>query len=652
MPVTVGRVETGEISGLLVYSGNVQARSNVNVVPRISARMEQLYVDVGDELDIGQVIAELDHATLDTQVQQAEAAVTVAQARLASTQAGAKPEDIAAAEANVRVSQARLDQVRSGARPEEVGAQRAVVGAAENRLDQVRAGAKEEDLAGLQATLEQARTQVEGVRAQHAAARAVLEEAQYRFNQAKAGLGGPGTRPEDIAQAQSQLDNARQRLDQLRNTPRPEDLRAAELEVTRARAALEAAKEQRELCGNTRVTREQRTVNNTVGGVATPTTKTRTVTRSQERCADDEEDRQDALVNTAEANLRIAQNALEKTRNGPTQQELAQQDAVVKEREAALTKLKFGGNTDLATLELRVGQAQAEVDRLSAQLDNAYANVDVQQARMDAARFPSDFEVRTAEEALNREVATLSRLTNVSVYDVRSAIATLEQAQAQRDARQRPFTAEDIQIAASQMDQAAAALEAAKVQRDESLVRMPFRGVVAQRLASPGALVAPNTPIVQVVSREVEIILQVEEARIGQVRVGQPAQIQVAAYPGLPVAAQVASVAPTADPRSRTFAVRILPNDPEGRLRDGMFAQVILTTPPRAALLSPTQSIATRTGRTVVFVIENDQARIREVVTGISDGQRTEIIQGLSGGEQVALSGLDVLNEGSRVQVR
>ena len=50
------------------------------------------------------------------------AAVNVALARLATAQAGAKPEDIAAAEANVRATQARLDQVRSGARPEEIAA--------------------------------------------------------------------------------------------------------------------------------------------------------------------------------------------------------------------------------------------------------------------------------------------------------------------------------------------------------------------------------------------------------------------------------------------------------------------------------------------------------------------------------------------------
>lgn len=654
--ITTAPVALGDIGALLSYSGNVQSRASVNVVPKIQGRLEQLLADIGDELDIGEVIGELDHAQLDAQVTQAEAAVSVAQARLASTQAGAKAEDISAAEAGVRTAQARLDQVRAGARPEEVQAQRAVVNAASNRLEQVRSGAKDDDLASLQAAVDQARSSAEAAKAQHAAAKAVQEEAIYRLNQAKQGLGGPGTRPEDIAAAQAQLDNAKERLAQLRNTPRPEDLRAAQLDVERNRSLLEAAEDALDACGNitttTRSNGTNRSTTRNAQGSSSQTTRSSNETRSRQSCPDAEKERLSNLVSAAEIAVQSAANQLEKTRNGPTVQEIAQQEAVIREREAALTKLKFGGNTDLATLELRVGQAKAEVDRLSALAESSQTAVDAAQARVDSARFPSEFDVRGAEEALAREQAALSRLTNVSAFDVRASLAQVEQAQAQLDARRRPFTAEDILVAASQVDQAAAALEAAKVQASEAVVRAPFRGVVAQKFVSPGAIVAPNTPVIQLVSKDVEIVLQVEEARIGQLRAGQPAQVSVAAFPGQPVPAQVASVAPTADPRSRTFAVRILPNDPEGRLRDGMFAQVSVSAPPRATLLVPSQAIATRSGRTVVFVVTDNQVRLREVTTGVSDGQRTEIVQGLTGDAVVATSGLDVLNDGSPVQVR
>jgi len=118
IPITSTLVTQGNIAATLVYSGNVQARAQVNVVPKITGRIERLFVDVGDEVRQGETIAELDRATLDASVQQAEAAVSVAQARLSQVQTGAKPEDVDAAQATINQAQARLDQAIAGARPE------------------------------------------------------------------------------------------------------------------------------------------------------------------------------------------------------------------------------------------------------------------------------------------------------------------------------------------------------------------------------------------------------------------------------------------------------------------------------------------------------------------------------------------------------
>src|SRR2546422_660607 len=102
-PISVGTgaVIKDMLSPTLSYSGNVQARTSVNLVPKISARLEKLNADIGDQVKVGDVIAELDHAQLDTQVAQAEAAVNAAQAKLEQTEASAKQEDVDAAKAVV-----------------------------------------------------------------------------------------------------------------------------------------------------------------------------------------------------------------------------------------------------------------------------------------------------------------------------------------------------------------------------------------------------------------------------------------------------------------------------------------------------------------------------------------------------------------------
>ncbi len=643
IPITIALVAQGQISATLVYSGNVQARQQVNVVPKITGRVERLFVDIGDDVRQGEVIAELDRASLDAQVQQAEAAVSVAQARLAQVQAGSKQEDIDAAAAAVRAAEARLDQARSGARAEEIAAARAQVGQAQSRFDALISGPKVEELAGLDAAVDQSRAQQDQTRAQLASATAVMTEAKLRLDQARAGLGGPNTRVEDIAAAQAALNAARSRLDELRAGPRPEDLRASELAVERARVNVNTAEEALENCGRSSTTTRSTQRNQTTG-----TTQT-TITRQRQSCSEADEDTRESAVAAARVALREAQNTLERTRNGATPFQIAQAEEAVRQADATLQRTRFGGTTDLATLELRYGQAQSDVERIQAQLEQAQAGLDASQSRVDAARNPSEFDLRNAQEVVNQAQANLARLVNPNPFDVRSALAALEQAQATLASRQRP-TAEDIQIAAAQLDQAAAALEASKVNQAETVVRAPFNAVVAQRNVSAGATVGTQTPIVTLVSRDTEIVLQVEEARVGQVARGQPSQITVAAFPGDPVPGTVASIAPTADPRSRTFAVRVYPNDPQNRLRDGMFAQVALQTPPRQALLVPVQAVVNRSGRNLVFVVTpENRVQAREVTIGINDGRNIEIVQGVNLGDEVAVSALDVLSDGTPV---
>ena len=705
IPITTALVAQGNIAATLVYSGNVQSRAQVSIVPRVTGRVERLAVDIGDEVAQGDVIAELDRPALENQVQQAEAGVSVAQARLAQTQAGARQEDIDAAAAQVRSAQARLEQARSGARTEEIEAARAQLGQAEVRLEQARAGARaeeieaaraqigqgqarldaliagpeQEELEGLDAAVDQSRALQEQVRAQLASSNAALVEARFRLDQARAGLGGPNTRAEDIAAAQASLNSARSRLDQLRAGPRPEDLRAAELGVDRARANLIAADEALENCGRTTTESRTETRGEQRSSQGNGTTRSRNeqVTRTQQSCSEAQRDQLTAQRNVARVALREAENTLERTRNGSTPFEIAQAQEAVRQAEATLQRTRFGGATDLATLELRYGQAQADVERLAASLEQAQAGLDAAQARVDAARNPSEFDirnaqevvnqatanlarlanpnpfdVRTAQEVVNQSAANLARLVNPNPFDVATAQAAVDQAQAQLAARQRP-TAEDIRIAAAQLDQAVAALEATRVNLAEATLRAPFNATVAQRLVSPGATVGPQTPIVNLVSRETEILLQVEEARIGQVERGQTSQITVAAFPGEIFPGTVASVAPTADPRSRTFSVRVFPNDPLGRLRDGMFAQVALQTAARQALLVPVQAVVNRAGRNLLFVVTPDsRVQAREVTVGISDGRQIEIVQGANLNEEVAVSALDVLSDGTPVIVQ
>ena len=132
----------------------------------------------------------------------------------------------------------------------------------------------------------------------------------------------------------------------------------------------------------------------------------------------------------------------------------------------------------------------------------------------------------------------------------------------------------------------------------------------------------------------------VPEVEAGQVRVGQSARAELAAFPGASVSGRVTAILPTAQADSRTLTVRVeLPNR-DGRLRPGMFATVHLAGAAHSTLFVPSEAII-RTGRRDVVMLAGDGGRFRpvEVRPGLDDGDRTEILAGLSEGQRVVASG-------------
>jgi Cu(I)/Ag(I) efflux system membrane fusion protein len=132
----------------------------------------------------------------------------------------------------------------------------------------------------------------------------------------------------------------------------------------------------------------------------------------------------------------------------------------------------------------------------------------------------------------------------------------------------------------------------------------------------------------------------VPEAQAGQVRVGQGARAELAAFPGETFAGRVTAVLPTAQAESRTLTVRIeLPNR-DGRLKPGMFATVHLAGVAQPALSVPSEAVI-RTGTRALVMLAGPGGRFQpvEVRLGREAGGRSEILAGLSEGDKVVASG-------------
>jgi RND family efflux transporter MFP subunit len=110
-PVEVATVETGDIAQVFNYTGNLEAKDELKIMPGAAGRVEAVLVEVGDHVNVGDPIATLERDTYVLQLRQAQAALTSAKLQLAKMEMGSRPEEIAVAEAAVQLARAALDDV-------------------------------------------------------------------------------------------------------------------------------------------------------------------------------------------------------------------------------------------------------------------------------------------------------------------------------------------------------------------------------------------------------------------------------------------------------------------------------------------------------------------------------------------------------------
>jgi len=113
----------------------------------------------------------------------------------------------------------------------------------------------------------------------------------------------------------------------------------------------------------------------------------------------------------------------------------------------------------------------------------------------------------------------------------------------------------------------------------------------------------------------------------------------------------IVEIAPIADPISRTFRVKL---DVPGRpgLRSGQFARLIVPADEYTSMRVPTSAVVQRGQMEILFVMENQHARLHLVKTGRRENDDTEILSGLDSGDLVVIDNQHLLVDGQPLQER
>lgn len=296
---------------------------------------------------------------------------------------------------------------------------------------------------------------------------------------------------------------------------------------------------------------------------------------------------------------------------------------------------------------VRANQLLVEIDHTDYQhaVDQAKANLSAAKARVSQ----QDAAVRNAKLTFDR-MQTLIQDRFVSQQDLDTAEVNFDAARAAQ---------ESLQAQVNQMD---VALAQAKTNLAYSYIRAPFAGYIAERNLDTGSYVSSATASTSTMSRgimslhdidTVRVLIEVVERDIPRVKIGQQAELRAEAYPDQIFKGTVTRIVQALNRSTRTMTVEIdIPNR-DRRLKGGMFARVeVLVGTHLQALQIPIDAVSRLEEAQHVYIVEEGKARRVDIEIGVQQGSYIEITKGLTGNEEVIVSGKDLVHEGTPVQTQ
>jgi len=341
-----------------------------------------------------------------------------------------------------------------------------------------------------------------------------------------------------------------------------------------------------------------------------------------------------------------------------TQAAVLNASGYVTARRRATVSSKITGK--IVEVNVEEGMAVKE-GQVLARLDDAMyrAALKLSEAQAEAARQGvKENEVRLEEAKLNLgRYATLLKEGIVTKADVDTAKASVDSIAARIAALN-----QQTRVAERQIDMASADL-------DNTIIRAPFSGVAISKDAQPGEMVSPvsagggftRTGICTIVDmRSLEIEVDVNESYINRVKPGQDVTAMLDAYPDWQIPAAVVTAVPTADRQKATVLVRVRFKELDPRILPDMGIKVTFLADRGAApvatarptTLVPKAAIVKDGDQAYAFVVAGETVERRAIKTGGADGDKVEVMAGLTSRDRVVVSPPATLAAGKKIVVK
>lgn len=309
---------------------------------------------------------------------------------------------------------------------------------------------------------------------------------------------------------------------------------------------------------------------------------------------------------------------------------------------------------------VKQGQTLAilEVPELAAQLSGADAAV--RRAKEEISRAQGDLErAKSSHAAAHSAYARLNdagktRQGLVAQQELDDAQAKDLEGEAQVSSSKAALSAaeQELEVAQASQKQVAAL-------SDYTRITAPFTGVITNRYADTGALVAAGTSssaqaiaVVRIAQVSVlRLVLPIPESIAAQIHLGDPVKVHVQAL-NQNIQGKVSRFANSLDLQTRTMETEIDCENRDGRLMPGMYTETVLSLQEKKNVLTIPLQAAVRNSddASVLAVNSRNILEERHVKLGLEDNARVEVLSGLREGERVVIGNRSQFRSGQQIQ--
>lgn len=210
----------------------------------------------------------------------------------------------------------------------------------------------------------------------------------------------------------------------------------------------------------------------------------------------------------------------------------------------------------------------------------------------------------------------------------------------------------NIELIKAQLSQAKALLTKAENAYADCNIYAPISGFITNVSISPGEIPSPTMPIISISNINPIIVeTNVSGYLINKLKKDDIVDVFIKSITAKPFKGSIYAISPAPSTNSFTYPVQISIKNNDSIIKPGMFAEVVVSSAKKDNTLTiPSHCVVIKDGKSIVFVVENNIAKMKEITLGLDNGELVEIIDGLNVGDKIVSKGQNYLEDGNKVK--